>query len=339
MNNRLNVILASGFPLLLIGTGLVIIYLLWWHSSFSGTFARTAWKRTPCVIERSEIGSKEREWRIPAAGITLKFREYDALVTYRYRVDSEEYQSDWFDVKGEPMKWYCIPASTEATLTHVRKCLHAHRAGSKTVCFVNPKNPRQAVLYRDRGIDFPAGQAVIALLFIFSGSFIIYSLNDSAIKKRKPSRIRILFRISAAMLMCTVVVSIGIILSYSGKAAGVRAWYEKSRVKPLTSGQPEPDESPLSTPSPYVEPFVDGIITGVVEEKTIIVKKTDGKSVEIDIEKAGELVPRSWQPGAGEKVRIYYESPARKKVLKIVREDHIEKPGRGSGPSEKSPVP
>lgn len=105
------------------------------------------WKEVPCEILSSQVKVHDGE-----DGDT-----YSVDVNYAYRFEGREYRSNRYQfVRGSS-------SGREAKAKVVAK----YRKGSETICFVNPKNPSEAVL--DRGNDL-LWFAFLPLIFVIIGA-------------------------------------------------------------------------------------------------------------------------------------------------------------------------
>ncbi len=93
------------------------------------TFQAQSWAATPCTILRGEVLSQNSR----LGGI-----EYRVHIAYEYRVAGTLYQSDRYDFVG----------GTPGGYKRKVAIVDAYRQMAHPVCYVNPKNPADAVLTR-----------------------------------------------------------------------------------------------------------------------------------------------------------------------------------------------
>ena len=108
--------------------------------------AARQWMAVPCRVISSEVRSHS------GRGAT-----YSVEITYAYQVDGKEYHSDRYQFLRSSSSGRAGKASVVAQ----------YRRGTQAVCFVNPKEPSEAVL--DRGIVAMAWFGVIPLVFVAIG--------------------------------------------------------------------------------------------------------------------------------------------------------------------------
>jgi Protein of unknown function (DUF3592) len=117
--------------------------------------AAAGWAETPCVITSGSIESHRG-----SKGVTT----YSLNIRFRYEVDGREYLGDRYnfsDSSSSNRKWR-------------EEVLRKHPPGSRTVCFVNPDDPLEAVLNRDSGgtewFGFIPGVFIVIGLAMFFGA-------------------------------------------------------------------------------------------------------------------------------------------------------------------------
>lgn len=136
--------------------------LVW--NPMSSYFSARSWQQVSCTIQESRLGR--------ATGPKRDGRESRVEVTYTYSLRGKEYSSSRYDLLG---------AYTTTGQREKREILARYPKGARTPCWVNPENPREAVLNRDFSADYlvgslfslfiPAGLSAIgwALFQIFNG--------------------------------------------------------------------------------------------------------------------------------------------------------------------------
>ena len=87
------------------------------------------WKQTTCTIVQSEMN--------PIMETESKISTHEIDVLYQYQVDGKEYQSRNYSMAGNTM-----------TAEKSQRIITQYPEGSQTVCYINPKNPTEAILYQ-----------------------------------------------------------------------------------------------------------------------------------------------------------------------------------------------
>lgn len=122
--------------------------LVW--TPMSSYFAARSWQQIPCTIQESRLGR--------ATGPKRDGRESRIEVTYTYSLRGREYSSSRYDLLG---------AYTTTDQREKREILARYPKGTRTLCWVNPENPQEAVLKRDFSADYLVGS--LFSLFIPAG--------------------------------------------------------------------------------------------------------------------------------------------------------------------------
>jgi len=131
-------------------------------------FDARSWPETPCEILQSKVGTHSSK-----DGST-----YSVDIEYRYRVDDREYQSDRYSILG----------GSSSGRSGKEEVVARYPQGSQAVCFVNPKDPTDALLSREASLLWLIG-LVPAVFFIvgISGLFgALRSLLKSSGKVKLP---------------------------------------------------------------------------------------------------------------------------------------------------------
>jgi len=108
--------------------------------------AAESWAETPCTVVSSEVESH--------AGSDST--TYSVHIVYRYEVEGQEYTSERYDFLGGSSSGYEGKARIVAQ----------HPPGKKTVCYVNPEDPAEAVLDRTFGAKYLLGLIPVAFVLI-----------------------------------------------------------------------------------------------------------------------------------------------------------------------------
>lgn len=119
-----------------------------------GMLAARGWPQVPCVIESSEVESHDSD-----DGTT-----YSIEITYRYEVGGREYRSNRYSFIRFSSSGYRAKADVVA----------AHPPGSRAMCFVNPSDPTDAVLWR--GWAGAMWFGLIPVAFALAGGGLIYGM-------------------------------------------------------------------------------------------------------------------------------------------------------------------
>jgi hypothetical protein len=145
------------------------------------------WTETPCVIQDSEVSHHSDG-------------TYSVDISYTYRVGGQTLTSDR----------YSLTESSSSGFDAKQAIVDRYPAGSRTVCFVNPADPSDAVI--ERGFTAGLLWGLVPLMFMF---FIVMGFISSVRRTRQPNarteaRSR---RTSMIMLFGTFALA-GMILSY-----------------------------------------------------------------------------------------------------------------------------
>lgn len=155
-------LLLFAVPFLVIGVGALLMSSgdVWEWSEAQ------QWVERPATIEQAGLGVDRNRDGDPA---------FKATATYRYTVDGESYTSDrvalyeGFDAFGTFQRDRA--AEIDAAL----------EAGGAFRCFVDPGDPRQAILFRDLRSGLLAFKAIIGLLFAgFGGSMLAAAIRSKS---------------------------------------------------------------------------------------------------------------------------------------------------------------
>jgi hypothetical protein len=166
---------ATLFGLIFMGMGLVFAGLIL-SQAITNIKVRT-WKETPCTISESSVKT------VPDG--------YAVSVEYTYKVNAKTYHSSQFQ-----------PGSTQITEKQIHKAdalAGKFRKDSRTICYVNPDNPNEAVL--KHGSLWTGLVVLFPMIFVIIGGGIIYgtwfasdkapktySLSEKAEKKESGKR-------------------------------------------------------------------------------------------------------------------------------------------------------
>ena len=137
----------AGIGLAVALVGAVFVYLLW--ASYSQAKATREWKETPCLVIISKVNERSEKH------IT---KEFSWRVEYLYDVDGKSYSSKFY--RPRAAKW-------GSSMQEVEALIKKYPEGGKAICFVNPSNPKQAILAHD---SKAAGYSIwFPMLFVVGG--------------------------------------------------------------------------------------------------------------------------------------------------------------------------
>ena len=118
---------AAAFFSIFLLAGLGFLFVICIRPAWKSLEARS-WVEVPCVIQSSEVGSHR-----DSDGTT-----YSVKIRFKYWYDDVEYESDRYQF----LKMSSSGRKGKAAI--VKK----YPPGAETVCFVDPDNPEDAVIYR-----------------------------------------------------------------------------------------------------------------------------------------------------------------------------------------------
>lgn len=122
------------------------------------------WTKTECAILSSSVGRRGSSSRLPAAA-------FQPFVKYSYNFDGREFTGSRID----------LPDSSYLTYEAARGVSGFYSAGAKVDCYVNHKNPSEAVLDRSP-LRFPFFQIGLGFLMTFGlGGYLLF-----VSRRRKP---------------------------------------------------------------------------------------------------------------------------------------------------------
>jgi len=108
------------------------LFFFWFLPAFTKSLVSSSWRETPCTVISSRVKSHSDD-----DGTT-----YSVDIFYRYAFEGREFRSNRYTIFGVSSSGRAGKASVVAL----------YPPGSKTVCFVNPNDPQEAVL--KRGVDW-----------------------------------------------------------------------------------------------------------------------------------------------------------------------------------------
>jgi len=149
------------FASVFFGAGLAMGYFLdlrpWWLGQSSHD-----WTVTPCRILSSAV--------IEHPG---KSTTYSIDITYRYQVAGQNFQSNRYD--------FTVGSTNDRDWRE--QVVQQDRAGTQTVCYVNPQNPAEAVL--SRGYESNTASLIVPLVFSLVGLGMLTPVGFGAIRRMK----------------------------------------------------------------------------------------------------------------------------------------------------------
>lgn len=131
-------------------------------------FDARSWPETSCEIVSSSVGSHRSTSGSGSSRSTST--TYSVDITYRYTVGGREYRSDRYEVMG----------ASSSGRSRKEQVVARYPAGSRAVCYVNPKDPTEALLNRSLSPFLLVG--LIPLLFFVVGAGGLVHLLRSALK-------------------------------------------------------------------------------------------------------------------------------------------------------------
>ena len=155
---------AAAFFGLFFAVGLGLFYFFFAKPAMRIAAARS-WRETPCVVLSSRVRTHEGD-----DGDT-----YSVDVLYEYDFGGRTYQSNRFQFLGGSSGGR---AAKEAVVAR-------HPPGTRTVCWVDPADPQEAVLVRSFTKDYWVG--VVPLVFLAAGGGGLLWIASTARKKRAGS--------------------------------------------------------------------------------------------------------------------------------------------------------
>ena len=141
--------LLGGVLFTLVGAGLLV---LWFLPALNRSLASASWTETPCTVISSRVKSHK-----DSDGTT-----YSIDIFYRYKVDGKEFKSNAYGHFGGSSSGYKSKA----------KVVAKYREGTQQKCYVNPKNPAEAVL--KPGVGWEVFLGLFPLLFLGVGIFLLF---------------------------------------------------------------------------------------------------------------------------------------------------------------------
>jgi hypothetical protein len=143
------IVLLAGFVFAAVGLAFL---MLWYLPTLSRSLASSGWTETPCTVISSRVKSHRSK-----DGTT-----YSVDVFYRYQVNGKEFKSNTYRMFGGSSSGYKPKA----------KIVAEHPAGAKKVCYVNPKNPAEAVL--KPGLSWEVLLGLLPLAFLSIGIYLLF---------------------------------------------------------------------------------------------------------------------------------------------------------------------
>ena len=151
-----------GIGLLLAFSGAVFTWLL--GASFERAKEMDEWKETPCYILEAEIRERRIGPEVPT--------DYRFGVLFGYDFDGEAYSSEDYDLRGNA--WV-------KDAQRISGLIVKYPAGSQQTCWVNPKDPKMAVLKKET--KAPGYSIWFPILFLVGGLGVVVKAVVSLLKK------------------------------------------------------------------------------------------------------------------------------------------------------------
>ena len=142
-HTRSGCIVASAVAMLFAGL-CVYLYLM---RPASRVMAAKSWTPTPCRVVSSKVTVVRRSDSVRDL--------YKVDITYRYSFGGREYTSNQYDLMGD---------AGSGGVKGKERTVARYPPGRAATCYVNPANPREAVL--DRGLPARTMWGIIPLFFL-----------------------------------------------------------------------------------------------------------------------------------------------------------------------------
>ncbi|GMV95284.1 MAG: hypothetical protein AMXMBFR82_50620 [Candidatus Hydrogenedentota bacterium] len=136
-----------------------------YYTTETGIRAARDWVEVPCIIEVSEYVQGD-------AG------DRSLQMTYRYEYDGQIYRSDRLDM---------LPGSMGDDGNWEDELFENHPVDSEAVCFVNPRDPNEAVLDREHGSAGARNIRLLSFPFLFAGAAFYVSEILGWFRSRSPA--------------------------------------------------------------------------------------------------------------------------------------------------------
>ena len=148
---------------LVAGAGLAVgfgsLTVLWWGIPLARTVESMAWPAVPCSVEESHVQTIDR------GGGEMPVATYRTDILYRYSVAGHAYHSNA----------YCLTESAAPGYGPRARVVARYLPGRPTTCFVDPADPRSAVLVRHLSPTaafglVPLAMTLVGLLVLVAGA-------------------------------------------------------------------------------------------------------------------------------------------------------------------------
>lgn len=162
-----------GLPFMLAGLFMTGLYF---KGYLSWVEAKT-WQETPCWVEKADLESSSDS----EGGTT-----YKATASYRYQFSGQTYHGNQVGLSGGSDNVGDFQQKAHSELTE-----HANKSKNPSAppsfrCYVNPQNPKEAVLYRNLRWEMQAFIAIFALTFPAVGTgLVIGGIIGTRLQKRE----------------------------------------------------------------------------------------------------------------------------------------------------------
>lgn len=152
----INIVLINGSIVVLIFL-LMVISVAFFIKPFLKVYQSRNWLETPCVILRSEVILVNSDAYAPQKNT------YKIQINFNYIFDGQSYIGSKYNF------------DEKASLYHNRKedIVSAFPVGLKTKCFVNPKEPSTAVLYRSPSPEI--WFILVPIIMLIGNIFLFYN--------------------------------------------------------------------------------------------------------------------------------------------------------------------
>jgi len=138
------------WSLMFLGLGGLFLYVLGVRPVW-GVLQSSGWVETPCTVVSSQLKENNDSDEPDST--------YSIDIKYKYEFGGAAHESDRYDFLG---------LSSNTHMAAKRRIVKEHRPGMKTICYVNPRNPAEAVL--DRGWNSEMWWGLFPVPFVLAGA-------------------------------------------------------------------------------------------------------------------------------------------------------------------------
>ncbi len=140
-------------------------FVLFFVIPIYGVLRARSWVETPCTIVSSEVKTHHDD----------EGETYSIYIVYNYTFDGRQYQSERYD----------FAMGSSSGYKGKKRIVDQHPPGSQHVCYVDPNNPKEAVINRSFRGEFLIG--LFPLIFVAVGGIgMMWGLGVIGKRSRKP---------------------------------------------------------------------------------------------------------------------------------------------------------